>query len=43
MYNKLIILCLLDGKPYTKFKAFMRDKPEEEIIGHKDATNRRFL
>ncbi len=43
MYNKLIILCLLDCKPHTMFNSIMRDRPDESPIRHKDATNRQFL
>ena len=36
-------VCLLDGNIHTKFNHNMRDKPDNLLIGHKDATNPRFL
>ena len=40
---KIVFVCLLDGKPHTKFNRNMRFKPDKPLIGHKDATNRPFL
>ena len=37
---KFVFVCLLDGKPDTKFNHFMHNKPDNLPIRHKVATNR---
>ena len=40
---KFSFVCLLDDNTYTKFNPFLHPRPQNCLIGHNNATNRRFL